>query len=72
MKESLHIEFQGDSGVFFNVKVRRQLLAIEVVVVGEVVNEASEFLFGIPVFPFNCEKDVAGFPIPMKLVKIRI
>lgn len=72
MEEFLHIEFQGDGGVFFNVKVHRQLLAIEVVVVGEVVNEASEVLPGIPVFPFECEKDIAGFPIPMKLVKIGI
>lgn len=72
MEEFLHIELQGDGGVFFNVKVNRQLLAIEVVVVSEVVNEASDLLFGIPVFPFERKKDVAGFPIPMKLAKIRI
>ena len=72
MEEFLHIELQGDGGVSFNVKVHRQLLAIEVVVVGEVVNKASEFLFGIPVFPFECEKDVAVFPAPMELTEVGI
>ena len=72
MKEFGHIEFHGDGGVLFHVKVHCQLLAIEVVVVGKVVNEASELLLGIPVFPFEREEDVAGFPIPMKLVDVRI
>ena len=72
MEEFFYIELQGDGGVFFNVKVDCQLLTIEVVVVSEVVNEASEFFFGIPVFPFECEKDVAVFPAPMELTEVGI
>ena len=65
LKELRHIEFYANGSILFDLEIDRQLLPVEVVVIGEVIDKARQFFFGVSIFPFESEEDVSGFPIPI-------
>ena len=71
-EEFLEVEAEGEGGGVFDVEVGGELDAGEVVVVGEVVDEALEFFFGVAVFSFESEEDITAGPVPMEFIEIGV
>ena len=71
-EEIFEIEGEGDCGGGFDLKAGGELDLGEVVVVGEVVNEALEFVVGGAVAAFEGEEDVASGPVPVEIVEVGV
>ena len=69
-EEFLDVKEEAEGSGVFNAERSAELNAREVLIIGKVVDVALKLLFGIAVFPFDREENVAASPVPMEVIEV--